>query len=608
MVEEEHEETNETHERQEAKERIQISIVELSVKGDRVLGSQIVETPFIRSVNVSRPPMLLINKMIPTYSRMSEEERRWLNEEERPLSDEERRKLTPYELRFITHEEHIKSELKSGELPGWLARGSYHILPFNQLLPDRFFHHKDVKKKLDRMKNEGRVEIGKMREGKWSKANIVQEDINVNQSNRDRIPDQEEYPYYTRTLMIVKVKSLAAAYLPKGSYSIYKIIDQPTSVFFKYPPKVSDGGPELKISKKFKIHLMFNAKYMDDVLHRLFNELIKEYIKAEFPVLFKLLRYSPVTSVINRAGLPNPLFIGLEDYDYDYGVNSAEKKKYGRLAESFIYSPTDIKKYQVAFGKKDSQPKSSTFTLKGTTKDVTTNDGTTKMGKDINERYDMETVFDPMIVFYINDDEDPDYAKKYTRELLQNLLTIFPDETTQEWVLPNFYPRGNVKINNMIYLANGDFDRKDNENMKCTYPIGGEPICELDPAKGKLLNIPTEYQTIQDSCSRLPPDQCNAANRFPLAVSNHKLCKLEEGQCKPQKTYSQHLLLQDYASLKELYEAVDKLPVLERFEAGTENGSLPNNYGGRRTRRNKRNKRKTRCKRKNKSRRAHSYA
>jgi len=301
--------------------------------------------------------MLLINKKIPTYSRMSEEdgplseeERRWLNEEERPLSAEERSKLTPYELRFITHEEHIKSELKSGELPGWLARGSYHILPFNQLLPDRFFHHKDVKETLGKMR-EGTVKIGKMREGKWSKANIDLEDINVNQSNRDRIPDQEEYPYYTRTLMIVKVKSLAAAYLPKGSYSIYKIIDQPTSVIFKYPPKVSDGGPEFKMSKKFKIHLMFNAKYMDEVLHRLFNELIKECVKAGFPVLFKLLRYSPVTSVINRAGLPNPLFIGLEDYDYDYGVNSAEKKKYGRLAESFIYSPTEIKKISGSFWK-----------------------------------------------------------------------------------------------------------------------------------------------------------------------------------------------------------------------------------------------------------------
>jgi hypothetical protein len=89
-----------------------------------------------------------------------------------------------------------------------------------------------------------------------------------------------------------------------------------------------------------------------------------------------------------------------------------------------------------------------------------------------------------------------------------------------------------------------------------------------------------------------------------LAVSNHKLCKLEEGQCKPQKTYSQHLLLQDYASLKELYKALGQDTVLERFNAGTENGSLPTNYGGRR-KTSKRNKQSKQSKKKNKSRRAH---
>jgi hypothetical protein len=325
---------------------------------------------------------------------------------------------------------------------------------------------------------------------------------------------------------------------------------------------------------------MFNAKYMNEVLHRLFNELIKNFIEARFPILFKLIRYSPVTSVINRPGLPNPLFAGLEDYDYDYGVNSAEKKKYGRLAESFIYSPTEIKKYQVAFGKKGSQPKSSTFTLKGTTK-----------SKDINERYDMETIFDPMIVFYTN--ENP----IYTRELLQYLLTIFPDETTQEWVLPNYYPRANVKINNMIYLANGDFVTKSNRKMQCIYRADG-PVCSLNPNDGKLLNIPPEYEEIQSSCSsRKGALQCNAANRFPLAVSNHKLCKWEkvgneDGQCKPQKTYSQHLLLQDYNSLDELYDAMGQRPVLNKFIYGTANGSLPGNYnGGRRTQRNKQSKR-----------------
>ena len=88
-------------------------------------------------------------------------------------------------------------------------------------------------------------------------------------------------------------------------------------------------------------------------------------------------------------------------------------------------------------------------------------------------------------------------------------------------------------------------------------------------------------------------------------MSNNKLCKLEkvgnEEKCKPQKTYSQHLLLQDYDSLEELYDALGQRAVLEGFKAGTENASLPTNYGGRRTR-SKRNKQIKQSKR-NKSRR-----
>ena len=164
----------------------------------------------------------------------------------------------------------------------------------------------------------------------------------------------------------------------------------------------------------------------------------------------------------------------------------------------------------------------------------------------------------------------------------------------------------------MIYLANGDYGTKYNKNLSCKYnyfgPKNPGAVCYMSGDMGesyKLLNIPPEYQTIQDSCSSLTPDQCNAANRFPLAVSNNKLCKLEkvgnEEKCKPQKTYSQHLLLQDYDSLEELYDALGQRAVLEGFKAGTENASLPTNYGGRRTR-SKRNKQIKQSKR-NKSRR-----
>ena len=461
-----------------------------------------------------------------------------------------------------------------------LAQEQYPVPPLFGPIPEIFFQHPNVQAKFAEMK-----------------------ESNMKPENKQRIP--EKYPYYNPKEMVKHMKKLADELLtfPKGTYSIHRGDDHPNEVYFEYPPKLDDGINGFQIAIKFKIHLMFDVKYMNEVLHRLFNELIKNFIEAKFPVVFKLLNFNPVTAIENRAGMPYPIFNNVKyeqgrqvkAVDYNYGTNDAKKSEYGRLAESFIYSPTEIKKYQVIakYNHMGTPLQSSTFTLDGTTKD----------GKEINEQYDIESIFDPVIVFYTN--EDP----IYTRELLQNLLTIFPDDTTQKWVLPNFYPRGNVKINNMVYLANGDFNTKSNRKMQCIYRPNG-PICSLNPNDGKLLNIPPAYQTIQASCSSLTPEQCNAANRFPLAVSNHKLCKLEkvgnEEQCKPQKTYTQRLLLQDYDSLEDLYDAVGQRAVLERFKAGTENASLPTNYGGRRTRRktSKRNK-QSKKKNKNKSRRAH---
>lgn len=457
---------------------------------------------------------------------------------------------------YDDRETKLTSQLVKGEYPARLTpeEAGY--------IPDRFFQHATVQAKFDEMKK----------------------NESIDPSNKQRMP--EKYPYYTPELIEKYLNSLASG-LPRGSYSIGIAEEQPNVVFF-------DPIPEFTIEKnKFKIHLMFNVKYMDEVLPILFHELIGK----GFPVTFKVLNFNPVTSIVNRAGTPNPIF-NIKDANYDYGVNRVKKAEYGRLAESFIYSPTEIKKYPVTAhftdpfaASKKGYPASettSTFTL----------DGKTKKGTVIKERYDMESVFDPVIVFYTND-KDP----HYTQRLLQELLTIFPDESTSKWVLPNFYPRGNVKINNMIYLANGDFGRKYNKNLECKFNyFGPGPICSAGP-NSPLLDIPTEYQTIQDSCESLDtPDNCNAANRLPLAVSNHKLCKWESDKCKPQKTYSQHLLLkdnpldprnpeydahaQDYDSLEQLYDAVGQRAVLEKFKESAANASLPVNYnGGRRKKR-----------------------
>ena len=68
------------------------------------------------------------------------------------------------------------------------------------------------------------------------------------------------------------------------------------------------------------------------------------------------------------------------------------------------------------------------------------------------------------------------------------------------------------------------------------------------------------------------------------------------------KTFSQHLILDGFDSVKDLYKELGQSAVFEKFKASAANASLPVNYnGGRRKTRKTRSKRKN----KNKSRRTH---
>ena len=440
-------------------------------------------------------------------------------------------------------------DAQESKLGPQLSEGTYSIpLDPGNHIPASIFQHASVQQKLKAMRENESLEA----------------------SNRRRIPVPEDHPYFKQETMIPYLQSFIDRFeIEEDKYKIVLVDNQPHAVFYKsMKPRLDTGG-------EFKIHLTFNIKYIRNVLTLLFQRLIKP---NTIPLQFKLLNYNPITAIAGRAGTPTPQFNGTLAYHYGYGVNNSEKQKYGRLAESFIYSPTEIKKYPVSLRG------STTFKLTART----------RKNKEIsNETYDMEALFDPVIVFYTSNTD-------YTMMLLQELLTIFPDGLTQDWVLPNYYPRANVKINNMIYIGSGGYINKYGR-IKCTNDASG-PKCILN-AYDRLLDLPTEYEEIQSRCSeKQEKEQCDAANRFPLAVSNHKLCKWDEGQCKPKKTFSQHLILGRFDSVEDLYKELGQTAVLEKFKAGNANGSLPGNYdGGRRKTRNKRSKRKN----KNKSRRTH---
>lgn len=437
---------------------------------------------------------------------------------------------------------------REAELGPLLAKGEYPY-PVDQggHVPASFFQHPNVQEKLKKMRENESLEA----------------------SNRRRIPVPEDHPYFRQSTMKTYLETFPTRFeiIKDEEYKIYLLDNQPRAVFYR---SLRGSLPAMNTGGEFKIHLMFDIKYISNVLTLLFEQIIKP---DTIPVVFKILNYNPITAIAGWAGTPTPQFNNAYTHLYGYGTNHSKKQNHGRLAESFIYSPTEIKKYPVSF--KDS----TTFKLTART----------RKNKEIsNETYDMEALFDPVMVFYTTDTE-------YTKMLLGELLRIFPDDITRDWVLPNFYPRANIKINNMIYIGSGDYMNKYGRT-ECKYSGKSNLRCILNEPD-RLLDIPEEYEEIQRSCSeRYAKDECDAANRFPLAISNHKLCKWDEGLCKPKKTYSQHLILDGLDLVEDLYKELGQSAVFEKFKAGAANGSLPGNYDGgkRKKRRNTKKARRTR--------------
>ena len=370
-----------------------------------------------------------------------------------------------------------------------------------------------------------------------------------NASLKKRLPTNEKAPYFTKNNVKEYLEVLSRSVNKLGK--IYFEPKQPRSVFYELGKMTN--------SYDFKVHLMFNTKYLFYVLHAIFHYIIAPY-SSRLPFIFKVLTYMPVRSIAGQAGVPIPIIEKTNILNFTYGVNNTEKDKHARLAESFIYSPSEIKKYPVAYKDKDDRSKLS-HTYKLTAK--------TRKNKIFNnEPFEFETVFDPVIVFYTKD-------HIYTRDLINILLDVFPDKYTSDIVLSNYYPRSNVKINNMIYFSNGDYTAK-----------YGKMNCSIDPENGpqctgvhRIGDLPTEYEEIQDSCSDQKEEkECHAANRFPMAISNHKLCEWKSDQCMPNKTYSSHLLLNNFYSLEDLYNTVGQSTILNEFKEKANAGQLPVNY------------------------------
>ena len=169
------------------------------------------------------------------------------------------------------------------------------------------------------------------------------------------------------------------------------------------------------------------------------------------------------------------------------------------------------------------------------------------------QKYEFEYLVDPIIVFYTTDLE-------YTRKLIKILKYSFPDSKTESMTAGiDYYPRFNIKINNMVYVSIGNSNDKMDKN-KCVNN-NGKLICEPD----QLPPLPLEYKEIQEKCGlEKNENRCHILNSIPSKISKHSLCQWKENECKPRRTLSSHYLIGDKKSIRNVYEELDQIEVFKK--------------------------------------------
>jgi hypothetical protein len=173
--------------------------------------------------------------------------------------------------------------------------------------------------------------------------------------------------------------------------------------------------------------------------------------------------------------------------------------------------------------------------------------------------YEYEYVFSPIIVFYSKLSE--------MNQLTTELLKLFPDEKTKQYnTLTNFYPRFNLKLNNMIFFTYDSADVKSNE-ITCM----ALPYC-IQKTKSKF-KIPIEFDAIRSTCSTQDDVQkCANSNILSDKIANKKLCRWnrDESVCEVNPIKTPELLASTKLdSIEGMYEIIGQEQVYKSFFLGT---------------------------------------
>lgn len=272
-----------------------------------------------------------------------------------------------------------------------------------------------------------------------------------------------------------------------------------------------------------KIHIQCKNEKKWKVLQRIFEYVVPYCKENHLPLHFKLVN---IPLILINGWEPFPMLPSDKVLIRGYTPGDLARANWRQ------FTPEELSTYPIGYV----SDRSNTYTLNG-------------------EEYEFESVFTPNFVFYTESDA-------YTKILLTYLKVVFSDEYSKknDSTYLDYYPRFNIKINNMIFVSYGDTRNKERE-MIC-----GEQNrhyrCRTH------LSFPDEYQEIVDSChTKTEEKTCKQLNEFPKRVSGHQLCEWKNSECRSKKIFSPALLGNGKkTTIRDLYRQLGQEYFLEQVE------------------------------------------
>lgn len=302
--------------------------------------------------------------------------------------------------------------------------------------------------------------------------------------------------------------------------------EQPNTLF------IESKNPKLKDNYIYKVHIQCKIQKIMNVIKIILKDIYPILKKDNWALLFKIIN-SPLTLSHGWTSYP---FIGnnveidgtsIESYFREHPQNSWKQ-----------LTPDEISSKTIGF--RDDH--SITYSLG-------------------EEEYEFEKLFIPNIVFYVE-------SEKYAVRLVNLLKAFFNDKFAEEndMVYPNFHPRHNIQINNMVYVSTGDTGEKE-KRIECSVK-NKHYKCK----SYSKVSYPEEYKEIMNSCpEQKDQESCEQRNNFPKRVSGHRLCEWREDRCRGRSIHSPTILLgNDKKSIYDLYKGVNREDVYRKMDPENE--------------------------------------